>query len=51
MENKIEKLINDIENLNDQELEELIKTLKNETKKIELNNMKKAALIEELKKL
>ena len=51
MENKIEKLINDIETLNDKELEELIKTLKNETKKIELNNMKKAALIEELKKL
>ena len=51
MENKIEKLINDIENLNDQELEELLNILKNETKKVELNNMKKAALIEELKKL
>ena len=51
MENKIAKLINDIDSLNEKELEELIKFLKNETKKIELNNMRKAALIEELQKI
>ena len=51
VENKISKLIENIEFLSEKELEDLINTFEIEVQKVELSNRKKATLIGELEKI